>query len=153
VQIIQGSRTADEYVLDFKTKRQETGYNDEALKEKFEKGLNPALLKKIYALPVMPTNLQEWMNWVMKLDRQWRELRRERIRDRRRRAGFAPKQTTMLDASKMTIADATTITSIKGTTEMGTGAKTADTQDTTCPAGNRNTTGSMRRRMHSRTKT
>jgi hypothetical protein len=77
-QIVQGSRTADEYVLDFKTKGQETGYDEEALKEKFEKGLNPALLGKIYALPIMPTNLQEWMNWAMKLDRQWREFERTR---------------------------------------------------------------------------
>jgi hypothetical protein len=41
--------------------------------EKFEQGLNPVLADKIYALPEMPTTLESWISWAIKLDRQWRQ--------------------------------------------------------------------------------
>lgn len=51
----------------------DTGYNDAALVEKFEKGLNQALVDKIYALAEMPKNLKEWISWSTKLYRRWRQ--------------------------------------------------------------------------------
>lgn len=69
----QGSQTADEYICSFRELKDATGYNDAALVEKFEEGLNSALVDKIYNLPQMPTNLQEWFQWAAKLDRQWRQ--------------------------------------------------------------------------------
>src|SRR4029078_9634646 len=72
-QLKQGSHTADEYVASFKELKGDTGYNDTALVEKFEQGLNSSLVDKIYALPEMPTTLEEWMSWAMRLDRQWRQ--------------------------------------------------------------------------------
>ena len=68
----QGSKTADEYVLEFRSIEARTGYNDLALIEKFERGLNRALLQKIYTLPEMPKTLKDYQDWVMKLDCQWR---------------------------------------------------------------------------------
>jgi len=69
----QGNHTADEYVASFRELQDETGYNDAALVEKFERGLNSALVDKIYALPEMPNTLKGWISWSTKLDRQWRQ--------------------------------------------------------------------------------
>lgn len=77
----QGNQTADEYVAKFRELKDDTGYNDAALMDRFEKGLNSALVDKIYALPEMPQNLDHWVLWATKLDRQWRK------RETRRKAG------------------------------------------------------------------
>ena len=68
----QGTHTADEFITSFKELQGDTGFNDAALVEKFEKGLNSSLVDKIYGLSTMPTDLKGWMEWASKLDRQWR---------------------------------------------------------------------------------
>jgi len=40
-------------------------------------GLNPALFKSIYQLPVMPETLKEWYEWAQKLDWQYRQEQTE----------------------------------------------------------------------------
>jgi hypothetical protein len=72
--LTQGSKTADEYVALFRELQLDTGYNDVALCDKFEKGLNQELVVKIHGLAQMPTNLEEWVSWATKLDRQYRRL-------------------------------------------------------------------------------
>lgn len=72
-QLKQGNHTADEYVASFRELKDDTKYNNAALIEKFEQGLNPVLADKIYALPEMPTTLESWISWAIKLDRQWRQ--------------------------------------------------------------------------------
>lgn len=72
-QLKQGNQTAEEYAASFKELSIHTGYNDAAHMEKFERGLNPALVDKIYSLPNMPTSLKDWIHWATKLDRQWRQ--------------------------------------------------------------------------------
>ena len=72
-QLRQGNHSADEYVASFRELKDDTRYNSAALIEKFEQGLNPALADKIYALPEMPTTLESWISWAIKLDRQWRQ--------------------------------------------------------------------------------
>jgi hypothetical protein len=72
-QLKQGSHTADEYVASFRGLAGDTQYNDAALVEKFQNGLNSSLVDKIYALPEMPQTLESWIFWAVKLDRQWRE--------------------------------------------------------------------------------
>ena len=68
----QGSTTADEYVASFKELMDETGYNDAALVEKFEKGLSKSLVDRIYTLPDLPDDLDGWMVQALKFDRLWR---------------------------------------------------------------------------------
>jgi hypothetical protein len=72
-QLRQGNHSADEYVASFRELKDDTRYNNAALIEKFEQGLNPVLADKIYALPEMPTTLESWISWAIKLDRQWRQ--------------------------------------------------------------------------------
>jgi hypothetical protein len=70
----QAGHMADVYIMNFEEYEFEMGYDDTALIEIFKDGMNVPLLKKIYALPTMPTNLKEWKQWAHKLDRQWREV-------------------------------------------------------------------------------
>ena len=72
-QLKQGSFTAEEYIASFRHLKEDTLYNDAALVEKFEQGLNSALVDRIYTLPQMPTTLEGWFDWAIKLDRQWRQ--------------------------------------------------------------------------------
>src|SRR5688572_28465798 len=72
-QLRQGNLTADEFVARFRELKQDTLYNDAALVEKVQQGLNSSLVDRIYTLPQMPSNLEEWFAWAIKLDRQWRE--------------------------------------------------------------------------------
>lgn len=46
-----------------------SGFNEEALIEKFQLGLNPGLRKEISLLPMVPTTLKEWYLWADHLDR------------------------------------------------------------------------------------
>jgi len=72
-QLKQGTHPVEEYIASFKELTSKTKYNDAAHMEKFEKGLNSALVDKIYNLPEMPTTLAGWISWATKLDRQWRQ--------------------------------------------------------------------------------
>lgn len=72
-QLKQGNNTVDEYVSNFRELKDETGYNDAALVEKFEKGLSSAIVDKIYGLSEMPSTLNSWIQWATKFDRQWRQ--------------------------------------------------------------------------------
>jgi hypothetical protein len=72
-QLKQGSCSAEEYVCKFNELKGKTKYNDPALKDLFEQGLNTKLVDKIYDLPEMPTTLKEWQDWSIKFDRQWRK--------------------------------------------------------------------------------
>ena len=69
-QLTQAFISCDEYVGLFRELMSDTGYNDAALVEKFEKGLNSGLVDRIYSLPEMPSTLKDWMSWACKLDRQ-----------------------------------------------------------------------------------
>ncbi|KAF5324415.1 hypothetical protein D9619_011182 [Psilocybe cf. subviscida] len=72
-QLKQGTSTADQYVADFRLLVQDTGFNDAALVEKFQNGLNSSLVDRIYNLPQMPSTLEGWISWALRLDRQWRQ--------------------------------------------------------------------------------
>jgi hypothetical protein len=92
----RGNQTADEYIAKFRELKDDTGYNDAVLVDRFEKGLNSALVDKIYALPEMPQTLDCWVLWATRLDRQWRK------RETRRKAGGTSpiaKQLTRLSTS------------------------------------------------------
>jgi hypothetical protein len=65
----QGSTSADEYVASFKELMDDTGYNDAALVEKFERGLTKFLVDRIYTLPELPATLDEWVVQALKFDR------------------------------------------------------------------------------------
>jgi len=63
----------DEYILQFKAEASQTDLGVTMLVEYLKAGLNPALFKSIYQLPVMPETLKEWYKWAQKLDWQYRQ--------------------------------------------------------------------------------
>jgi Retrotransposon gag protein len=65
----QGTSTADEYVATFKELMDDTGYNDDALVEMFERGLKKLLVDRIYTLSDLLETLDEWMSQALKFDR------------------------------------------------------------------------------------
>jgi len=71
----QGSKSADEYVQEFREVANLTLYNDEAHIDRFQQGLNRSLVEKIYSLPHMPADLEAWYKWASKLDNQARMMK------------------------------------------------------------------------------
>ena len=74
----QGSKTAEEYTTEFSVWEERTKWNDEALCDAYEKGLNTGLVVAIYNCPTLPQNLQEWKDQARRLDGQWRRLTERR---------------------------------------------------------------------------
>ena len=71
----QGTRSAEDYVADFKELMDDTGFNDEALAYMFEMGLSKQLVKKItLTLSAAPKSLKEWMTIAVGLDRFHRRM-------------------------------------------------------------------------------
>lgn len=79
--LVQGQKTAEEYVNKFKEIMGETEYNDAALMGYFEKGLNATLVDRIYDMENMPTTLAKWMSKAIQFDRQHRQrkARKEKL--------------------------------------------------------------------------
>lgn len=73
----QGSSSADDYVSTFKELMDDTGYNDAALMDMFERGLSKQLVDRIYTLPDVPETLDVWFSQALKFDGQ-RRRREER---------------------------------------------------------------------------
>ena len=96
----QGNHSADEYVASFRELKDDTRYNNAALIEKFEQGLNSVLADKIYALPEMPTTLESWISWAIKLDRQWRQREANK-----KLLGQVPKATSLSSKPVKTISN------------------------------------------------
>jgi hypothetical protein len=75
----QGTGSVDDYVASFKELMDDTGYNEGALVEMFERGLTKLLVDRIYSLPEFPETLEDWMSQAMKFDRLQRR-REEKYR-------------------------------------------------------------------------
>jgi hypothetical protein len=69
----QGTRSVEEYVLEFKGIMGDTGYNEAALKDYFERGLNQQTVKDIWKCENVPTTLEGWMKKALHFDRNWRQ--------------------------------------------------------------------------------
>jgi hypothetical protein len=70
----QAGHMPNVYIINFKEYKFKTRYDDIALIKIFKDGMNVLLLKKIYGLLMMPTELKGWKQWACKLDRQWQEV-------------------------------------------------------------------------------
>ena len=75
----QGTSSADEFVASFRELMDDTGYNEDALVELFERGLTKSLVDRIYSLADLPEKLDDWMSQAMKFDRLQRR-REEKYR-------------------------------------------------------------------------
>ena len=90
----QGGRTMEEFVQEFKRAARGSGYKGRPLVEKFKRGINRAIRRKLIEVENQPGSIEQWFRRATALDRNWRESRREeeRLREKKEQEGGVPKQ-------------------------------------------------------------
>jgi len=90
----QEGRTMEEFVQIFKRIVRESGYEGRLLVEKFKRGINGGIRRKLMEVENPPTSIENWYRRATVLDRNWRKSRREeeRLRGKKETTGDAPKQ-------------------------------------------------------------
>jgi len=73
----QGGRTVDEYVQEFKRAARGSGYEGRALVEEFKRGLNGTIRRRLAEAETPPTNITQWQERAVQLDRNVRQSRAE----------------------------------------------------------------------------
>jgi len=76
----QGGRMMEEFVQEFKKVARGSGYKGRPLIEKFKRGINGGIRRKLMEVENLPTSIEQWYRRAMALDRNWRESRREEER-------------------------------------------------------------------------
>jgi len=75
--LVQGPRTCDEYVQEFKRASRESGYEGRALIDEFKRGLNRTIRRRLAEVESPPSTIMEWQERAVKLDRNTRQSRAE----------------------------------------------------------------------------
>ena len=75
--LVQGSRTCDEYVQEFRRAARGSGYERRALIDEFKRALNGTIKKKLAEAESLPSTITEWQERAVKLDRNTRQNRVE----------------------------------------------------------------------------
>jgi len=75
--LVQGPRTCDEYVQEFKRVVRGSGYEERALIDEFKRGLNRTIRRKLAEVESPPSTITEWQERAVKLDRNTRQSRAE----------------------------------------------------------------------------
>jgi len=90
----QGGRTIEEFIQEFKRAARESGYEGRPLIEKFKRGINGGIRRKLIEVENSPASIEQWYRRATTLDRNWRESRREeeKLKGKKEAAGGAPKQ-------------------------------------------------------------
>jgi hypothetical protein len=68
--------TAEEYTAAFEAVADRSGFNDQALMDAYERGLQRGIVEKIH-LDVLPTTLQDWKNKAIRIDKLYRRLQEQ----------------------------------------------------------------------------
>jgi len=75
--LVQGPRTCDEYVQEFKRAARGSGYEGRMLIDEFKRGLNGMIKRKLAEAESPPSTIAEWQERAVKLDRNTRQSRAE----------------------------------------------------------------------------
>jgi len=75
--LVQGSRTCNEHVQEFRKAARESGYEGRALIDEFKRGLNGTIKRKLAEAESLPSTITEWQERAVKLDRNTRQSRAE----------------------------------------------------------------------------
>jgi hypothetical protein len=75
--LVQGDHTTDEHVQRFKKATWGAGYYGNVLIEEFKRSLHPRLRECISNLDNVPETIEGWYHQAMRLDRQWRQAKKE----------------------------------------------------------------------------
>ena len=87
----QGGRTMEEFVQKFKRAARGSGYEGRPLVEKFKRGMNGGIRRKLMEAKNQPASIKQWYKRATALNRNWRESRREeeRLREKKEQGGGA----------------------------------------------------------------
>jgi hypothetical protein len=75
--LVQGDHTADKHVQTFKKAARGAGYYGNALIKEFKRSLHSRLRECISNLDNVPETIKGWYHQAMRLDRQWRQAKKE----------------------------------------------------------------------------
>ena len=75
--MMQGDRTAEKHVQDFKKAALEAGYKGFPLIVEFKWSIHPALQKWLSEIRPQPVSIQEWYNEAITIDWQWKIMKAE----------------------------------------------------------------------------
>ena len=75
--LVQGPRTCDEYVQEFKRTARGSEYEGRVLIDEFKRGLNNMIKRKLAEAESSPSMITEWQKRAVKLDRNTRQSRAE----------------------------------------------------------------------------
>ena len=75
--LIQGPRTCNKYVQEFRRAARESGYEERMLIDEFKRGLNGMIRRKLAEVESSPSTITEWQERAVKLDRNTRQSRAE----------------------------------------------------------------------------
>ena len=75
--LVQGPRTCDEYVQEFRRAARGSGYERRALIDEFKRGLNGTIKRKLAEAESPPNMITEWQERAVRLDRNTRQSRSE----------------------------------------------------------------------------
>jgi len=80
----QGGRTIEEFIQEFKRVARGSGYEGRPLIEKFKRGMNGGIRRKLMEVENPPASIEQWYRRAMALDRNWRKSRRKEERLRKK---------------------------------------------------------------------
>ena len=75
---VKHTGSVETYSSDFRKYAKKTGFSDEDLSDKYQRGLNTEILSSIYQSESMPTSLDSWIERSLHLDRLSEQLHRVR---------------------------------------------------------------------------
>jgi len=79
----QGGRMMEEYIQEFKRAARGSSYERCILIEEFKWNINSTIRRRLMEVECQPSSIEQWQEWAIILDRNWRESRREKKRLRR----------------------------------------------------------------------
>jgi len=71
----QGGKTMEEFVQEFKRAARESGYEGRPLVDKFKRGMNGGIKRKLMEAENQLASIEQWYKRAIALDRNWRESR------------------------------------------------------------------------------
>lgn len=79
----QGRKMMEEFVQELKRAARRSGYEERFLIEKFKRGINRMIRKKLIEAERPPISIEQWYEQATNLDRHWRESKKKEKRLRR----------------------------------------------------------------------
>ena len=80
----QEGRIIEEFVQEFRRVARESGYEGRSLVEEFKRGMSGVIRRKLMKVEKSLTNIEQWYECAINLDKHWRESKREEERLRGR---------------------------------------------------------------------